>query len=37
MPGLLGFHAFRPVSSFVSWDTDVSPQFGTFRTSDRIR
>ena len=35
MPVLVGFRAFRPASSFVSWDTDASPQSGTFHTRDR--
>ena len=37
MPVLVGFQAFRPASSFVSWDTDTSPQSGTFHTRDRWR
>jgi S-adenosylmethionine hydrolase len=35
MPVLEGFQAVRPASSFVSWDTDASPQSGTFHTRDR--
>jgi len=35
MPVSVGLQAFRPASSFVSWDTDASPQSGTFHTRDR--
>jgi hypothetical protein len=35
MPVLVGFRAFRPASSFVSWDTDAAPQSGTFHTRER--
>ena len=35
MPVLVGLQAFRPASSFVSWDTDASSQSGTFHTRDR--
>jgi hypothetical protein len=34
MPVSVGFRAFRPASSFVSWDTDASPQSGTFHTRE---
>jgi len=35
MPVSVGLQAFRPASSFVLWDTDASPQSGTFHTRDR--
>jgi hypothetical protein len=35
MPVLVGCQASRPASSFISWDTDASPQSGTFHTRDR--
>jgi hypothetical protein len=35
MPVLVSLQAFRPASSFVSWDTDVATQSGTFHTRDR--
>jgi hypothetical protein len=31
----LGLQAFRPASSIVSWDTDTSPQSGTFHARER--
>jgi hypothetical protein len=35
MPVSVGLQAFRPASSFVSWDTEASPQSGTFHTRER--
>ena len=35
MPVLVGLQEIRPASRFVSWDTDASPQSGTFHTRDR--
>lgn len=36
MPVLVGFRAFRPASSFVSLDTDASPQSSTFHTRETL-
>jgi hypothetical protein len=32
MSVLVGFRAFHPTSSFVSWDTDVATHSGTLHT-----
>ena len=37
MPVLVGFRAFHPTSRFLWWDTDASPQSGTFHTRDHRR
>jgi len=35
MTVLVGCGAIRPVSGFVSGDTDAAPHFGTFHTANR--
>ena len=35
MPVSVGFQAFRPASSFVTWDKIVARQSGTFYTRER--